>query len=81
MRAAIESKKPWIGFNIDDAIGTPLIPAGMLKLEPHPYSEFRIQIDSVKDTDKLHRLIYASFEKTINDRVRISEGEFALKPE
>jgi hypothetical protein len=78
IRACIETKKPWIGFNIDDETGTPLIPSGMVKLESHPYADFRIQIEDIKDADKLYKLIFATFGKAINDRVK-NEKEPDLK--
>jgi hypothetical protein len=79
IRASIESKRPWIGFNLDDAIGIPLIPEGIVKLEPHPFATFRVSIGSSKDVDKLHRLVYASFEKAISDRIKNEEGDSESK--
>ncbi|HEX2955530.1 MAG TPA: type I restriction endonuclease [Chitinispirillaceae bacterium] len=78
IRACIETKKPWIGFNISDEIGTPLIPIGMAKLDPHPYADFRVQIEDIKDADKLHKLIYATFGKVIDERAK-NEKESELK--
>lgn len=76
VRAAIEVKKPWIGFNVDTETAQKLIPDGMVKLESHPYAEFRIQIENINDIDKLHRLLFAAFEFTINEKEKYrNEGK------
>jgi predicted type IV restriction endonuclease len=68
IRVVIESKKPWIGFNVDEVIGKELIPEGMVKLDAHPYADFRVAINTIDDLDRLNRLIFKSFEKVINDK-------------
>lgn len=70
MRVSIEGRKNWVGFNIDDAAGSALIPEGFAKLEPSPFSEFRLQIASPEDLLRLESLIAAAFTKTIADRNR-----------
>ena len=67
MRVSIDGRKNWVGFNIEETVGIPLIPEGMIRLEACAFSDFRIQISSPEDIDKLHRLVYAAFEKTVND--------------
>ena len=70
MRAVTETKKKWVGFNIDEKTGISCIPEGMIKLEPSPWAEFRIAINQPDDIHKLHRLVFAAFQKTIQDRMR-----------
>ena len=74
MRVSIEGRKNWVGFNVDEAVGTPLIPEGMTRLDASPFASFRIQIDSPEDIDRLHRLVLAAFEKTIRDRDRVKDS-------
>lgn len=80
MRLSIEGRKNWVGFNVDEAVGTSLIPEGMIRLEPSPFASFRVQITSPEDIDRLHRLVYAAFEKTIRDRDRTKEATTPENP-
>jgi predicted type IV restriction endonuclease len=68
MRVSIEGRKNWVGFNIEDSLGTSMIPTGMIKLEPSPYADFRIQINTPEDICRLDAIILAAFQKTVNDR-------------
>ena len=74
VRLSIEGRKNWVGFNVDEAVGVPLIPEGVIRLEPCPFASFRVQINSPEEIDSLHRLVYAAFEKTIRDRDRTKES-------
>lgn len=67
MRLSIEGRKNWVGFNLDETTGDPLVPQGFTKLEPSPYSEFRVQIDNPDDLSRLEAIILASFSKTIGE--------------
>jgi predicted type IV restriction endonuclease len=67
MRVSIEGRRNWVGFNVDEGIGSPLIPEGMVRLDPHPYATFRVQITSPDDVEKLQPIILAAFENTINE--------------
>lgn len=81
MRLCIEGRKNWVGFNIDEETGVPLIPEGMTHLDAHPYASFRIQINSPEDLDKLQGLILATFEKTIREKVKgIAEPDKTSEP-
>lgn len=70
MRVCIAGRKNWAGFNVSDEIGTPLIPQDMVRLEPHPYSDFRVQIADPEDLYRLQAIVTAAFEKTVADRIR-----------
>jgi len=74
LRIVIEGKRNWIGFNIDEAVGTPLIPAGAERMEPNPHSEFRVRIATPEDLEGLGSLIIAAFRKTVADRNRARDG-------
>jgi predicted type IV restriction endonuclease len=68
LRLVTESRVPWVGFNVDQTVAAALIPAGFKRLDPHPWAEFRVAITSPQDLSALHRLVYAAFQKTIEDR-------------
>lgn len=70
LRVCISGRKNWVGFNVENGTGSPLIPEGMMKLEPHPYSDFRVQIATPEDLCRLEALVIAAFEKTVADRTR-----------
>jgi hypothetical protein len=80
MRLSIEGRKNWVGFNVDEAVGAALIPEGMLRLDPSPFASFRVQINSPEDLDRLNRLVYAAFEKTIRDRDKTKEATTTENP-
>lgn len=71
MRVAIESRKPWVGFNIDANSFNNLIPQSYQKHEPHPYAEFRVAISTPEDILQLSPIILATTEKLIRDRARV----------
>jgi len=73
MRLYVEGRKNWVGFNVDETVGAPLIPEGMVRLESHPFASFRIQIADPEDIEKLHGLVLASFQKTVHDRDRATD--------
>ncbi len=75
IRLYIEGRKNWIGLNVDEAAGQPLVPDGIARLEPHPFAAFRVQIDSPDDLRGLDKLVCAAFEKTIRDRTRSSSED------
>ena len=67
LRLGLEGKKKWLGLNIDEATFN-LLPEGIIKLEPSPYAEYRIKLESTDDLPKLKGLILPAFRKTIQDR-------------
>lgn len=71
MRLSVEARKPWVGFNIDPNVGSSLIPPNIHTIDPNPFAEFRVEISSPEDLHQLNRLIFAAFEKTIQDRNRL----------
>jgi hypothetical protein len=67
MRLYVEGRKNWIGFNVDEAVGAALVPAGMTRLDAQAFSAFRVQVDSPEDIDKLRDLVLAAMKKTIDE--------------
>jgi predicted type IV restriction endonuclease len=71
IRLYIEGRRNWVGLNVDEAVGLPLVPEGMTRLEPHPFAAFRVQIDTPDDVIRLGGLVEAAFQKTISDRNQV----------
>ncbi len=69
VRVMTESKVKWVGFNIDPVVGESLIPENFHRLDPHVYAEFRVEINGPEDIRYLHQLVFAAFQKTIDDRL------------
>lgn len=67
-RAVVESKNPWVGFNVKPEDGDKCLPKGFSRLPSHPYAEFRVAISSVEDISYLSSLLELAFKKTIDDR-------------
>jgi hypothetical protein len=68
VRVVTEGRQPWVGFNVDESISAPLIPANFKRLDAHPFAEFRVAISGPQDLPALSRLVDAAFQKTIADR-------------
>ena len=68
IRYIIDGRKNWIGFNIDSAEGSPLIPSGLTKIEPSPYADFRVHIDKPEDIQKLESLVLKTIQQNIKER-------------
>ncbi len=67
IRAAVESKKPWIGFNILPDEGDKIIPAGYVKMVPYAHSKFRISFDKNKMAKPLSALINLAIQKILKE--------------
>lgn len=72
MRISIGVRASWVGVNVDEAVALPLLPEGMRRLGPHPFADFRVELASPDDLDKLHRLVFAAFEQTIREHSRLT---------
>lgn len=68
IRAVVDSKNSWIGFNVKPDVGNQLIPEGFQKLFEHPHAEFRLGIKNVQDINFLRPILLAAFQQTIDDR-------------
>lgn len=68
LRAVLESKTKWIGFNIDREVGRSLVPSGFNILDPSPYAEFRIEVKSIEDINALNRIVFSAMQQTIKER-------------
>lgn len=71
VRAYIESKRPWIGFNVSPEKGAALVENKENILSGNAYSEFRVAIDSVSDIAKLKSLVIESLNFTIQSRQEV----------
>jgi hypothetical protein len=76
-RIQVEAKKPWAGFNMDPEAVRGLLPPGCEIYEPSAHAQLRVAISSPADLHGLNRLIFAAFEKTINDRRTEDKAEAA----
>lgn len=74
MRICMEGKIKWVGFDVDIEACRSLVPDGFSMLTPSAISNFRIQINSSQDLLTLSDLVFASFEKTIQDREKIRDS-------
>lgn len=72
MRAVVESKNPWIGFNVTASDIECLLPPGVQRMSSHPYAEFRVAISSVEELSVLAPLLESAIKKTIEDRKKDS---------
>lgn len=68
IRVVMETRVPWVGFNVNPTLAATLIPATFTRLDPHPYAEFRVAIYEPSNLQNLSALVNAAFNKTIEDR-------------
>lgn len=68
LRAVLESKTKWVGFNVDREVGRSLVPSGFNILDPSPYAEFRIEVKSIEDINALNRIVFSAMQQTIKER-------------
>lgn len=67
VRAYIESKNPWIGFNLPADVGAALVADKEGILPPNAHCQFRLAINGA-NIDKLQNVVVAAFNQTIKDR-------------
>lgn len=60
-------KQPSITFNIDEAIGSSLVPDGFERMPGTAFGDFRIKISCPEDVLRLDAIVMASFQKMIKD--------------
>lgn len=75
LRLSLDSKIKWVGMDVDPDVGAELTPSDFEILPPLSMSQFRIKIERVEDLNSLNQVIYASFEKTVEDRKNIKNIE------
>jgi len=71
IRAAVDSKNPWIGFNVNREIGIQLTPPGFERLFETSIAEFRLAVKSIRDINFLTPIVLAAFQQIIDDRKRV----------
>lgn len=75
VRAYIESKRPWLGFNVSTEVGATLVTNKDSILPPNAYAEFRVAIDSVNDINDLKNIVVEALNHTIKERANATEVE------
>lgn len=68
VRLVVESKKPWVGFNIEREKFLSLVPSQFTVLEVSAHAENRVAINSPEDLLALAPLLLEAMKKTIEDR-------------
>jgi len=79
IRAYVESKRPWIGFNIPIEKGAALAPNKENILPGNAFSQFRIAIDSIADIINCKSLVVEALNYTINERNSLLTAENTLQ--
>lgn len=69
-RVQMDSKQPWIAFNIDAASAPALLPPGFSLLPPSAFAEVRIAIKGADDLHALNRIAFAAMVRTLEERNR-----------
>ncbi|MBB1075110.1 type I restriction enzyme HsdR N-terminal domain-containing protein [Rhodoferax sp. 4810] len=67
IRASVESKTPWIGFNIPSEFGEPLIPQGITKIPSCRQSKFRISYTKDQVIQQSASLLTATIKHVISN--------------
>jgi len=71
IRAAVDSKNPWIGFNINRELGIQLTPPGFERLFETSIAEFRLAVKSIRDINFLTPIVLAAFQQTIDEKKKV----------
>lgn len=79
LRIVIEARTPWIGFNVSPETGVRLVPGTFKRMEPSPWAEFRVAVNSPEDIRALGPLVVAALQKTIDDRRPTRDGSPTVK--
>ncbi len=79
MRIVIEARSPWIGFNVNPERGAQLLPISFKRMEPSPWAEFRVGINSTADIRALNELVIAALQETIDARRPTRDGGVVIK--
>lgn len=75
IRAYIESKRPWIGFNLPAEVGANLLQNKESLLPANSFSQFRVAIDSIEDIHSMKEIVIESINKTIQERNSFATNE------
>lgn len=79
VRAYVESKRPWIGFNIPVEKGAALAPNKENILPGNAFGQFRIAIDSIADIVNCKSLVIEALNYTISERNSLPAAENTLQ--
>jgi predicted type IV restriction endonuclease len=75
MRLCLDGKNKWVAFDIDPESGSRMLPENFEIMPPTAHASFRVKINNSHDIYTLTELVYASFEKTIQDREKVRNKE------
>ena len=81
MRLCLDGKTKWVGFDVAPEACGSLVPENFSLLPPTTHSNFRLQISTPQDLLTLSDLVFASFDKTIQDREKFRECEAGTQEE
>ena len=68
VRLVTEARQPWIGFNVSEGAVSALLPPGAVRLDPHPYAEFRLALAKPTDLLGVAALFDAAIVATVQER-------------
>lgn len=69
-RLVVESKTPWVGFNLAEEDLADLEPVSATRLEPSPYADVRYSFDRIDDLVRLEGLFLAAMERMVMSKER-----------
>lgn len=73
IRAYIEVRSRWVGFDLPFLTFKNLLPDCFIPLEPCSLAESRVAIDSVADIERLKDVVFAVFEREVNRHQQIDD--------
>jgi len=68
LRVVAEARVPWVGFNVTQDAGAALLPPDVARMDPSPWAEFRVPLNTPGDLRGMATLVLAALQKTIEDR-------------
>lgn len=75
IRAYVEAKKPWVGFNLpQELIAKIALPTGVI-LPANSCANFRVGIDSIEDIRAIKEIVIAAINHTIQERNSMAANE------
>lgn len=73
-RLQLDSKQPWIAFNVAPSAAPALLPPGFTLLPPTAFGEVRVAIRGPDDLHALNRIAFAAMQQTLEERRSRNEG-------
>jgi hypothetical protein len=73
-RIQLDSKQPWVAFNVELALAPSLLPAGFSLLPAIAFGDVRVGIKGPDDLHALNRIAYAAMQRTLEERRGRGDG-------